>query len=275
MRHAELYIPFPDEPICNRRVSRWYKNISVELKARFLTQDQCKYLANYYKKAGLLRNWRRPYFYQHFATPFTKAIQHLSINKLPCLILDLGCGMGTQSLFFALLGAEVIGLDADPKALSILEKRKVFYEKISCKELKIKIVYDDALSFNYKSIQPITCVFSMFAFNMMQPSSRLIELFSEVCTFDSRLAIQDVNFASWKGRLVKSRRKSKAICPEELLAELAWHNWEVIDQEGGVSIPPIFWKILPNKVLRAIDDKLSSALFFPVSYLTLAKRKFP
>lgn len=197
--------------------------------------------------------------------------KHFQLNKLPRRILDLGCGVGTQSLFFSLMGTEVICLDKNEKALSVFEKRKIYYEKVIGRQLKIQMYCADALSFNYKQIEPIDCVHSMFSGITL--SSRLITLFNEACTLDSSLAILDTNFASWKIRLKKPRWIWRVLSPKEIKAELENNGWEVIEQAGGVSIPPAFWKIFPNKVLCAIDSRLRSTLFFPVSYLTLAKRK--
>ncbi len=144
-----LYLPLPNELISYKTFCRFHNNITSELKAGFLAHDQCKYLGDYYNKAGLLRNWKRPYFYHHHVKSFYKASQYFSISEKSCRILDLGCGVGTQSLLFALLGAEVISLDIDEKALAIFRKRKIFYEKQSGRQLEIQVNCTNALTFNY------------------------------------------------------------------------------------------------------------------------------
>lgn len=277
MKNAEcnkVYIPSYNYPISNECIRKWYDNILIELEAGFLTQDEQRYLADYYHKAGLLRIWRRNYFYYHFTISLTKIINHFLSNKFPCRILDLGCGVGTQSLFFALLGGEVIGLDKNEKALSIFERRKVYYEQYAGRELKIQMHCSDALSFNYKSISPIDYIYSMFAFSYMPQTSMLITKFTQSCTMDSSLLIQDTNFCSFRYKIVKPRWISEVLCPKEIVSELQSNNWEIIKQSGAGSIHPIFWYIFSNKVLHAIDGKLSSTLgLFSVSYLILAKKK--
>ena len=273
MQSVEVYIPSCNDYISNECINKWYNNIFMELKMGLLTQHERKYLAGYYEKAGLLSKWRRPYFYHHFAGQFTKMVKHFQLNKLPRRILDLGCGVGTQSLFFSLMGAEVISIDKNEMALSIFKKRRILYEQIIGRQLKIQMYCADALSFNYKSIEPIDCVHSMFAFSTMTPSPRLITLFTEACTLDSSLAILDTNFASWKFRLKKPRWIWRVLLPKEISACLKNNGWQVKEQTGGVCIPPAFCNIFAGIVLCAIDRCLSRTLFFPGSYVTLAKRE--
>lgn len=68
-------------------------------------------------------------FYQsHLPTsmsesPFAKSVTTFLANKIEGLnIVDLGCGNGRDSLFFASKGARVIGIDASTIAINTLQK---------------------------------------------------------------------------------------------------------------------------------------------------------
>jgi predicted RNA methylase len=91
-----------------------YQNVQQELKEGFLCDDECRYLAEYYQEVGLLRRWRKAFLMEGRQQP---------------MIVDLGCGTGTQSIYFALKGARVAAIDMDETALVILRKRKEFYER--------------------------------------------------------------------------------------------------------------------------------------------------
>ncbi len=101
-------------------------------------------------------------------------------------------------------------------------------------------------------------------------------LLTEGCVADATLAVQDTNFASWLFKIIKLKRKwiTKLDNLKKIIAELETQNWEVI-YHGGPSIFPIFWKILPDRIVSDIDNKLCSTFFFPRSFLILAKRKLP
>jgi 2-polyprenyl-3-methyl-5-hydroxy-6-metoxy-1,4-benzoquinol methylase len=45
-------------------------------------------------------------------------------------ILDCGCGFGTESLIFALLGGKVLGVDLNVERLDIAKKRINYYKKL-------------------------------------------------------------------------------------------------------------------------------------------------
>lgn len=275
--NRKLTIFRPGDIIDCSSIEAWFNNLFIEINEAGYSDTDIDILhdpKNYYGK--FLNPKKRLFFLEHFSRNIAKATSFLFGRNIKYpRILDLGCGCGSQSLLFALMGAEVECLDINKKVLSILRKRQIFYEKETERKLNITTHCINTLDFNYATIEPVDGIYSLFAFNMMQPSSILIAKLSEIAKTDAHLAIQDVNTASWKGRIVKHLQKSCAISPKELRAELSRNDWRIMDQQGCISILPIFWRVFPNNVLRIIDDKLSSTLFFPLSYLTLAKRKLP
>ncbi|OQX55986.1 MAG: hypothetical protein B5M53_03530 [Candidatus Cloacimonas sp. 4484_209] len=265
------YIPKIEEVIS------WFQNVPMEIEECFFPKRLKKKFLSYYKEAGLLKSWKRNYFFRHFAINFSIAVEFLFEKRKAkgIKILDLGCGTGTQSLLFALLGANIVGIDLDVEALEILMIRKMFYEKLSGRSLSIKIYNANALEFPYETERPFDGIYSLFAFNMMQPSGYLISKISRAVSEDARLAIQDGNRLSWVGRFLRKRKQRLSPC--ELYRELGKNGWEVENQRGCISIPFIFWKLIPNQLLQPIDATLSSSWFFAFSHLTLAcfKRNCP
>jgi len=53
------------------------------------------------------------------------------------LVLDAGCGYGSDSILFAALGAKVLAVDTSPEHIEIAEKRKRYYEETLEKSLDI------------------------------------------------------------------------------------------------------------------------------------------
>jgi SAM-dependent methyltransferase len=63
------------------------------------------------------------------------------------VILDAGCGFGSESFLFAIAGAKVIAVDVTPDQIAIARKRQRYYEEIRGKELDISFQVADLNEF--------------------------------------------------------------------------------------------------------------------------------
>ncbi len=270
----DLYLPKPGDKLTELLAWQWYSNISFEVADGFLDKEQRLYMTSYYDEAGLLRRWRSFFFRHHYAKTFAAALTFLlSVPKKQPVILDLGCGSGTQSLAFALFGAKVISLDMDDLALNILRRRKDFYERKTGRTLDIQIKNADVFTFNYASIAPIDGVYSLFAFNMMQPSKKLISLIAPHMSKESSIAILDGNRSFWASRFFSWRRRN-TMSPTELENDFRQYGYTIIDHYGGVIFPPPLWCCLPYALLSRVDGWLGCrSWLFPVSHQILAGRR--
>jgi SAM-dependent methyltransferase len=249
----------------------WYRNIPVELESRFLTAEQAAKMRDYYLEAGLLRPWRANFFRRHYCESFARASAFLLAGHERPHILDLGCGTGSQSIYLALLGAKVTGIDMDTEALEILRRRKALYEELSGQSLDIDLIDRNTFDIDYAELTPIDGVYSMFAFNMMQPSARLMDAMAAGFSADARLAIIDGNNESWLPRLISSRRRN-VWSPAVFAEYLRSHGFRVIEHEGAVSLPPAFWAAsLP--LVKPLDTMLNRNWLFALSHQILAERR--
>lgn len=250
---------------------RWYANVPLELEAGSLTTEEKRYFSDYYEEAGLLTRWRQPFFRQHYARTFAAASAFLLGAAEKPTILDLGCGSGTQSLYFALMGARVIGVDLDTAALEIMKKRVKFYGELAGRELDVQVFCSDTIAFDYASVAPIDGVFSLFAFNMMQPSAALLQALMPHLSRKARLAVLDGNNRSWLPRLYPPRRRN-VWSPEDFRNNLENLRFMVSCHHGGISLPPAFWMLPGQPLLERLDGLLNRNWFFPVSHLIMAER---
>jgi len=249
----------------------WYKNIEKELSIEYLPEREADKMREYYEEAGLLASWKVDFFRRHFCETFVRASEFLLNERSQPHILDLGCGTGSQAIFLALMGAKVTGLDMDGAALEILRKRKAMYEELSGKTLNIELMEQSAFDVDYSLLAPIDGVYSMFAFNMMQPSGRLLDALKPGLSADARIAIIDGNSASWLPLVMRSRRRP-VWSPQEFSARLMAAGFTIHEHLGGVAIPAPFWKVSPN-FMTPLDDLLNRNWFFPISHQILAERK--
>lgn len=270
VKSEQLFKPTKGD-ISIESVWRWYQNIQYELMSLDLSQTEIDHMRDYYEEAGLLSLRKVNFFRAHFAQSFFQAAGFLLAKNPQCHILDLGGGTGTQALYLAIHGAKVTVVDMDDIALSSLRKRVASYSRLVGRELLVEGVLHDTHTFDYQNIAPIDGVYSMFAFNMMQPSTQLMSVIQPHLSEDARLAVIDGNNLSWLSRLVPSRRRA-VWTPLEFARELRRDGFQIEQHEGAIVMPPFAWRVLHQKFAERIDRKLRGNWFFPISHQILAQR---
>lgn len=250
----------------------WYSNITIECESIAYSEREIEELVGYYQGAGLLTKWRKPFFRRHYSSSFVSAANFLVGDRYSTRILDVGCGVGTQTLFFALLGHTVLALDVDAGSLNILRKRQKFYEECCGKKLDIIYLNENALDVDFKAIGPINGIHSMFAFNMIQPSSKLLDNVLSGTADRARIAVIDGNCASWVSRIFPHRRR-EVWSPFEFSAELRRRGFFLVRHKGGTALPPLFFAIAPlNIPITWIDNQLCRSWKFAVSHQIFAEK---
>ena len=96
-------------------------------KNPFLDSEEYGIFRKYY---GSLRNKARRYVYKSLYQSRLRYITNLLPSLKRPLILDAGCGLGSESLLFSFLGANVVGVDLNEARLKVAEKRKLFYRDL-------------------------------------------------------------------------------------------------------------------------------------------------
>jgi SAM-dependent methyltransferase len=272
-----IYFNPKQEPYNYKNMINWYNNLFIEFIDGYLSEVEKEYVFSNKRNASeriIYEKLRRNYFYYAFSRNFLKAVRFLFDNKACPCILDLGCGIGTQSLFFALSGAKVIAVDLDAQALAIFKKRIVFYEAIFNCKLDITIICENTVEYDYKMLPKFDGVFSMFAFNMMQPPDKLMGKLIEHMNFDARLAILDGNNLCWVAKLLPSRKRN-VWSPKQFREYLIENGFEISLHKGGVVFPYCFWIFkLFNPLVFLFDVLLRQGnWFFSLSQLILAKKR--
>jgi SAM-dependent methyltransferase len=278
----EFYVPElqNESRIFEPQIWRWFNNIPIEFEELFTQSEKealLKYfettkLLKYYKKEnGSLKWWRRSFFRHHFSLNLTEAVNYLFSTAQRPKILDLGCGIGTQSILYAMLGAEVISVDLDPLALSLLKRRQQFYQQACERELNITIYKANALEFDYSTTSPLDGVFSMFAFNMMQPSTELLKKITLALRPGGRLVIFDGNRCNCVQKVFPGRC-GNTLSPIQLSRQLRYLGFTIAEHKGGIAIPPLIWILMPTFILHPIDKMLTRSWFFSVSHQIFAER---
>lgn len=111
---------------------------------RHLTLGEYEVLKAYYR--GL--NFRTVKYIAHSEARLLRhVIKYITGYPQPPRILDAGCGLGSQAIFFSLLGADVVGIDLNKERLGIANKRVKYYQEKHNKRLHVKFCLKNILKY--------------------------------------------------------------------------------------------------------------------------------
>lgn len=115
-------------------------------------------------------------------------------NTSPTL-LDVGCGLGMNSLIFASLGFDVVGVDLNRDAVALATKQRAIFEKRWQRPLKARFVAADF--HEYAKATPdggFDCVFSMSAFAHIPPLEKTVGEIARLSRArDAKVFLWDIN----------------------------------------------------------------------------------
>ena len=213
----------------------------------------------------------RNYFIQTAIPHIAFALDFLSIGKNTQTIFDLGCGLGMQSIIFASLGAKVTAVDISGEAISLCNKRKLYYEKKLNMELDIDFIQCDyrlakANDFSSK----FDSVFSMSAFSHIYPMENTVQLTSSILKQDAKIYLYEKN----PNHLFHIYKGSKEPSPERTISEFEKYDFSKDRLYGGCSLPNFMWKYpaLNYPLLHPVNNLLRKNLSFSFNYVLTMKR---
>jgi SAM-dependent methyltransferase len=264
---SKLFCPNPKEPPTTASVSRFFENIGAEVD--LLPSASAQLLRTYYREAGLLgRPFKRGFFQHHFVQNVAKATRTIFDPSKAPRILDLGCGMGTQSIFFAMNGASVVGVDLDGAALGVARQRTALYEQASGRHFNVRFIEADAFQFDFGAAGPVDVIYSLFAFNMIQPTTLLLDRLLPALRPGGLLIVQDGNKKMWFNRIFRRRAVLSA---GELAIQLEERGLRMEDVSGLYALPPFLWRA--PSIAEPIDRTLRGRELFAGSFLHIARSR--
>jgi 2-polyprenyl-3-methyl-5-hydroxy-6-metoxy-1,4-benzoquinol methylase len=217
----------------------------------------------------------RAYAIHNVVSNISAAIEYLKLSgDSPVRIVDLGCGLGMQSIIFASLGTEVLGIDLDARCIALCRKRKHYFEARLGRALKVEFLEVNFRAFDPNSIgNKYDGLFSMSAFAHIQPLRNTVAKISTLLNDTGRVFLWDQN-PDYLFLDVLRRRRRSLPRPHEIEVEFARHGFTTELLGGACAIPHHFWH--PEAFLRAastFDSVLKKSLRLSFSYLFGASRK--
>jgi 2-polyprenyl-3-methyl-5-hydroxy-6-metoxy-1,4-benzoquinol methylase len=218
----------------------------------------------------------REYAIRNLVSSVSTAISYLKIGEAaPVSVVDLGCGLGMQSIIFASLGAEVLGVDLSDQCIGLCRKRKSYFEARLRRPLNMEFLQADFRALNPNSIgRKFDTLFSMSAFAYIQPLKDTVAKISELLNSDGRVFLWDENPDYLFFPNTAERRRKALPSSHRVAAEFAQHGFTTDLLCGACAIPHHFWRSgVTFGVTAALNDILRKSLRLSFTYLFGASRQ--
>lgn len=270
-----IFIPIDPYSITKADILHYLENIKKETAQDIFTQGE-KVLLKKVLYEKFLNQKNLPFFLYHFLPIWEYVVKVIFKDSINPKIIEIGCGSGTSSLLFALLGAKVIGIDLDRTLIEICYKRKLFYENFYKKNINVCFYDANVFNFSFKSYAPIDIFFSLFAFNLMQPSNTLLQRIIPSLKHGGKIIIVDGNRKNIYNFLKPSRQRMGVLSPKNMKKELENLGCRVIEIRYQCIAPPF---ALRNLILKALTLKIENILkklglhkYLSISYTIIAEK---
>jgi len=131
-----------------------------------------------------------PYL-QHYYERQTRELMALIRFRARTRVLEVGCGCGTETLWAALHGASVTGIDISAELLSVAQQRLAWLEKETEQSLNCRFLRSSVLDLDEGGAFDI--VYIEQALHHIEPRQQLIERLSALVAPGGHLIISEAN----------------------------------------------------------------------------------
>lgn len=252
-------------------VTGWYESLLSEIERAPYTEAEIEFLAHpvlYYGRYIDVRT--RPYFERTVIPTIADAVTTLGSKEIET-VLDLGCGLGMQSIMLAALGKSVVAVDIRPESIELCRKRKEFFEIELGRELDIEFVCGDFLQHDFTEyVGRVDGVFSMSAFSYIEPLEKTVALLDELTSESAKVFLFEENSSNIVARMFR-RRHTPA--PRTVAATFGQFGFDVDSLSGTCAIPKQAWRFESlNGVVTTLDKLLRRSLLLAFSYKIVMAR---
>lgn len=109
-------------------------------------------------------------------------------------ILDAGCGVGSESLLFAYLGARVTGVDIMEERLSLARSRVPFFQSEAAKDVNVEFILGDL--FSIMGTQQFDAIWIREAISHIHPLEKFLDCAHQSLRAEGKIFVSDSNWAN-------------------------------------------------------------------------------
>jgi len=144
------------------------------LTNKFLTEAKQKVFDNYY--ASYIAHFGS-YIRYHYAQQTIEVLE-LAKNLESPKLLEVGCGCGTESLYFGLQGIDVTAVDIQDELLGVARERKEIIENQLAKKLPCEFINSSVLELD--TTKKYDIIWMEQAFHHLEPREKIIKKLSDL-----------------------------------------------------------------------------------------------
>lgn len=232
------------------------RNVMVERDSEALTPEEKTKLMDFRSGFGNIFT-RHAYYQQVYCGPLHRALTEIH-RRYPdgSRVLDVGCGVGTQSILFSLLPATVLGIDINRGQLSTAGKRREFYARYFKTGMDIEFRRVDMLATAFADLGRFDVVYSHESMGRFLKAEQVFEKVSAAMNRGGLLILKNENPQCLGLRLAK---KPIDLDGEKAYREAAQrHGFRTVSIRGTTAIPRKFWFAgnltrIPDALLRRLN----------------------
>ena len=146
-----------------------------ELNCRSAHDLDALALRRYYRNLFLTDGTLSPLGIHGYASRLASALLAVREAEPPARLLDAGCGYGTESLLFALSGADVTGVELISERVELARSRISFYQNRVSAPLSIQFVNADVMRYLERT-QPFDIICTIEAISHIHPLETFLSL---------------------------------------------------------------------------------------------------
>jgi SAM-dependent methyltransferase len=168
-------------------------------------------LRRYYRALAydVQRNGFHRYSWIRRTEPMARLLKSLPTRDVPWRVLDAGCGLGTESIFWSTLrdDVKVVGVDLSARRLDVAQARHVTYERQFGRPLNVRFLEQDV--FSVLDIEDFDVVWTMEAISHVDPAEHFLADVAKNLGDRGHLVVSDSHIwnpaMAW--RVLKLRRR--------------------------------------------------------------------
>ena len=257
--------------------------LAIWLNNSLLSAANQKILEDYYRNFDKLRSPRIRYWYNQQVAEAEAIVR----STRGLRVLEIGVGTGTEFLWWAVLGADVTGIDAFQHCIDVSVERldvlqRVMGSKLSC-SLKAEQItdFDDDSGFDL--------IWMEQAFHHLEPRAEVLKQISKLLRPNGRVVFSEANALNplLQLQLIRIRGFRKFVTVETGHGKIVWGNERVLSRTSlkrllrGVNIEhesSRYYRVFPSwskfEPLFGIERRISSAWLAPIyTHYNLVGRK--
>ncbi|WP_020560788.1 class I SAM-dependent methyltransferase [Thiofilum flexile] len=134
-------------------------------------------------------------FHKHTKKHYrSQTIEITNYIKSDTKILEIGSGCGTESLWFALNGADITSIDINPERIEVAKARKKILEDILQKKLKVEFKLCSAFDLDIEGMHHnFDIIWMEQAFHHIEPRTDFLKLLTKIVKKDGLVIFSESN----------------------------------------------------------------------------------